>query len=237
MVNRSEKGQAFLDKADRLVKWLDTWLIELRTYGSKSRREDVERTFFAALAGVGSLHEAILSAATCWNRIEFHQKLQFARENDRLLRWFGKARDAEIHTEIIKWLPGYQATLAYRIVDQDKADAICRHFRDPLHLGHEEAALLRYLFGVKTMAELRRHCASDPNPLPDRVINAGVEVWFAIHGLILAEFTSAERRGRGKPSIVLMPVLEHDNAADMSLYFVTERYKQELRNLRNLGPN
>lgn len=236
-MTRETRGQDFLAKADRLLTWASTWLDELRSHGGRGDMDAVERTLFAALASITSAHESLASAAACYGRPDFREALNDERQSDPLLRFLWKARDAEVHNHVVKWIPG--AHHIQFIGDQRIFQSFPRIYQSPLYPGSFIAGLYYYLFGVGSMAELEKRILVDPQPIPSRVVETGVKITHSLQALVLQDF---EVRVGGASERIAAPMKPppHSNSpllAHAALEQAIATYRTKVDDLRGLIPD
>jgi hypothetical protein len=181
-------GQSFLAKAERHLRWLRAFLVELRVHGENSRIDDVERILHASILLVASIHEALADAAKVMGQTKWHKALNDARGSDALLCYLWKARNIDSHYVTLKWSEGFEAQI--EVIEEDKTEALI----DSLGKEAPDIAtrLFYFLYDVQTKAEFDAKVQVNRVPPPERLDRAGVRVLFAQSSLIFQSFQIRE---------------------------------------------
>jgi hypothetical protein len=188
---KRSRGASFLAKAERHIRWLQAFLVELRIHGENERVDDVERILHACILLVASVHEALADAAKLLGLKDWHEALNHARQSDALLHYLWKARNVDSHGVALKWSDGFEAQI--EITHEDKTQSLIES------LGDEEPdiafRLFYYLYDVRTKAEFDAKVQMSRMPPSERLANAGVQVLFAHRSLIFEDFQVREKNG------------------------------------------
>lgn len=220
-------------KAERLLRWCEETLHELIEHGKGGRIDAVERSFFACLALITSAHEAIASAAKHKPNLKWREAFNKQRRADRLLRYLWKARDAEIHDAVVKWSLDLRS-IQVVVVDSAKAHAVAQQFYSNTDERDRVLRLFRFVFEVRSDAQLVGKVKSKQIPRESKLREAGVRLEYALDGISLKPF---ENRGKdGKTELVPAPDMHLgtpcSTAAHQVIEIALEYYQSKLREIR-----
>lgn len=220
-----DRAREFFDKAEKYLEWADRSLEEMRHHGRLAQLFDVERAFVAFLSYVDVIHQSL---ADCLGKLDldsWRTNLNRDRENDPLLHYLWKARNAEVHDALIKWSPSMRH-IDWRITDAEKANACVSP-----ELRGQPAPLIRYLFEVGSDAELKEKLARKDWPSEERQKAAGVELIESLETLGLNDFRSGRSGGTiDAPSRHMGQVLPP--SADQAVLFAIRYYRGRLSEVR-----
>lgn len=182
-----QRGQAHIDKAERLLGWAHAWLDELRDHGRHARAKEAERVLFAALCTITSAHDALASAANLMGQREWCEQLHQLQSRDPLLRYLWLAQHIEPGDTIVRWAPE-RTSPAAAVVDAAKLRHITSLFYSPLSPHGASERLLMYAHGAATRQELKNKQGADTLPDAARMEAAGVELVYGPEALALQAF-------------------------------------------------
>lgn len=220
----------FADKAEKLLKWCDQYLEEMRHYGRSGDVEHVERIFVSLLLLFDSIHQALVDSAKKLNLDQWSDQLNQAREQDSLLRYLWKARNSEAHDALVKWRPSMKH-VDFSIVDTQKATKIA----NPAVLGQRAAIskLICYAYEVETEQELAEKMKHNPKPSVQAQQDAGIQLLQSLDSLSLDDFTIS--RGRNAETVAapnshlgaLLPP-----SADQAVFYAIKFFRGKLDELK-----
>lgn len=223
------RADEFIAKANQRLKWGSQFLEEMRQHGRHMNIEDVERIFVANIQNIGSIHEALLSAARKLNQPQWCDQLQQTRQNDLLLRYLWKARDSEVHDSLVKWSPNIKY-LELKVVDANKANKVPATWA---MLGKPEVAnLFCYIYGAKNVDEFIERFKANPKPPIQKMTEAGVEILQQLDTLGLRSFSC---RDKGKVVTIAEPTAHLGASippmADQAVFLSLKFYQGKLDEL------
>lgn len=176
----------YLTKAERLLRWSRITLAEMRSHASIGKVDDVERSFYALLVLISSVHEAIESAAKEPKFSAFKESMDRSRHDDALLFYLWKARDADIHGVVLKWNVDFDLNL--KVLDADAANAVVQSLPGTPAQVYPFNALLQYAFEAESFQAALRRASKGELPKPERLQQAGLELESADFFLSLLPF-------------------------------------------------
>lgn len=229
------RANDFIAKAEKLMRWGDISLEEMREHGRHANLDDVERIFVSLLWIFDSTHQALTDASKKLAQNQWREQLILLRERDLLLRYIWKARNSETHDSLIKWKPSIKLT-EFQIVDPIKAHKIA----DPKIVGDLEAILrlFCYVFDTPTAPELFELFKNAwPIPSLQRQAEAGVELLQSLDTLSLNSFSL----GRGNKVEIIEVPSSHlgkegiSQSADTTISCALTFYRNKLNELKALS--
>jgi hypothetical protein len=225
-----DRATDFADKAEKLLKWCDQYLEDMRQYGRSGDVELVERTFVSLLLLFDSIHQALADSAKKLDLYQWRDQLIQVREQDSLLRYLWKARNSEAHDALVKWHPSMKH-VDFRIVDPQKAAKIA----NPAVVGQRAAIskLICYAYEVENEQALIEKMKSNPKPSVQAQQEAGIQLLQSLDSLSLDDFTIG--RDRNAETVAAPP--SHLDAtlppsADQAVFYAIKFYRGKLDELK-----
>ena len=224
-----ERANDFAQKAEKLLRWSDVYLDEMREHGRHGRVDDVERIFVSLLLFLDSVHQALVDCAKKLDLDKWREELNQIREQDQLLRYLWKARNSEAHDALVKWSPSMQH-VDFKIVDAEKTNKIVRGAASQ---GEAVLRVFCYAYQASDEKDLIERMKQNPIPSKERQQHAGVELLISLRSLSLRSF----RIGRGRDAETIDEPTSHFGqqlppSADQAVLFALRFYKRKLEELR-----
>jgi hypothetical protein len=196
-VSRAEqrrlKASAFLDKADKHIAWINSFLSELHAFGVMDRGEDFERVLHSCLALVASTHKALEDSAKMAGLESWRADLEGERTKDPLLFYLWKARDIETHDIVTKWLAGVEAELL--VVDSDKTNEFIETLEDA-NLENLSEKIFFKLYGVTNKKDFEQRVIGRHHPSRELLDSFGLKMEHAMTTFVFEDFSFRDKRGR-----------------------------------------
>ena len=206
-MTRSAKGHAYIEKAEKYLRWCKTEQTNMRALSLASERDELERQFVGILSKLATILDALDSAANCMKWLDLRSVTSNLRDADPHVRYVWLARNVATHDLFVVRDGSAVATL--EVKDADRVNWLARLFRHPLYPGRELQMMGMLLFGASTSGDVGT--ALGENALPDaaRASSMGYKVLYGAQTLELADFEA--RPEKGPKVLVKAPV---DSNAD-----------------------
>lgn len=184
-----EKADQYRDRAHRLMKWIDHHFNLLREAELQLVLDSVQRETFVILALLQSFSDAARVAIKRFGyRVDEFDNLI---ESDELLKYINRARNSEIHTDVVKLKKaGYSRQ--YSVVDSNKLEQMVGGSKEE----HLQKAM-KTAIGASSLEEISE------SQLESKLLNE--------YGIALGEtqehfmFINFEYENRGKSEIIEAP--------------------------------
>lgn len=183
----------YLSKSERMLRWLEKSHAEMVVFGEKGEVDDCERALFTVLTLISSLHEALRDCAKMLGLDRWKKELAADRTNDPCLKYVWKARNADVHSTILKWdFGGF--LFDWRVVDPEKAALHGIGFRSGATKSEVHRRLLCKAFNVETMDQLAQKISSREIPSGEVQQALGIEIFPVVQTAYFAQFIHRDHR-------------------------------------------
>jgi hypothetical protein len=229
--DKLHRSGLFLAKAEKLLRWLRSYLGEMQQFGNAADLDNFERVLHSSLSLIASIHDALIDGAKLAGQTQWRAKLKALRTSDPLLYYLWKVRDVDIHDVLTTRAEGTESM--FEVVDEKKLQPLLDSFGD-ITLEEVPDRMMRHLFHVQYAAEIGIKIRDGYRPPQEELDAVGVKLRFALTSFTFQEFTVRED---GKKRAVKPPLKHGTEQIIPSAFTVVQQaylfYARQLTALTN----